>query len=55
LIQTPWGEGKEIGVSAQYVIIKLKNGDIKFIEERKIIKTGEIFEYSENLIKEEND
>lgn len=47
LIQTPWGEGQEIGISDQYIIVKFKNGDMKFVEERKISKTGEIFEYTE--------
>lgn len=47
IIRTPWGESKEIGVSARYIIVKLRNGDIKFIEENKISKIGEIFEYTE--------
>lgn len=45
LIQTSWGEVQEMGISASHIIVRLPNGDIKFIEESKIeIKEG-IFEY----------
>ena len=46
-IQTPWGEGKEIGMSARFVIIKLKNEDIKFVEENKIIMNEDSYRYTE--------
>ena len=46
-IQTPWGEGKEMGRSANFVIIKLKNGDIKFVEENKIIINEDSYRYTE--------
>ena len=45
IIQTLWGESKEIGMSAQYVIVQLKNGDIKFIEENKIVKSEGSYKY----------
>ena len=45
MIQTSWGEGHEIGVSANFIIIKLKNGEIKFIEGSKIVKNGDSYKY----------
>ena len=43
-ISTPWGEGKEIGVAASFIIAKMKDGTIRFLEETKI---NENFEYLE--------
>ena len=47
IIQTPWGESKEIGVSANFIVIKLKNGDVRFIEENKIIIEDNSYRYTE--------
>lgn len=44
-INTPWGEGQEIGISAQYIIVKFKDGTVKNLEEAKI---NEKFEYMES-------
>lgn len=47
MIQTSWGESHEIGVSAHFIIIKLKNGEIKFIEENRIVKDEDSYRYME--------
>jgi len=47
VIQTLWGEGKEIGVADRYIIVRLQDGIIKFLEEDKIVKKEGFFEYVE--------
>jgi hypothetical protein len=45
IIQTPWGQGKEIGIAACLIIIHLDNGDNKFLDSKRIINIDGVCEY----------